>query len=117
MKNQSLYSGRIHSLSDITDTYDIQKNKINIDSDDNDNPSNKVTSVMSDVSDNASNKNNSIKDNIHNMESDKKVDQNVLLDNKVSEVLKLNPLIGYKKPLYYCKECPKVQNIYHESII
>jgi len=107
-----------HSLSDITDTYDIQKNKIDIDSDDDDdNPGNKDTPVMSDVSDNESNKNNPIENNIHNMVMDKKADQDVLADDKVSEVLKLNPLIGYKKPLYYCKECPKVQNIYYESIL
>jgi hypothetical protein len=71
---------------------------------------------MSDVSDNASNKNNSIKDNFYNMESDKRTDQNIIVDDNVFEVLKLNPMIGYKKPFFYCKECPKVQNINREEI-
>ena len=72
---------------------------------------------MSDVSDNALNKNNSIENNFYDVESDKRADQNIIVDDKVSEILKLNPTIGYKKPFYYCKECPKVQNIHYESIL
>lgn len=38
------------------------------------------------------------------------------LDNsEIEENLKLEPKIGYREPYYYCKECPKVQNINPEE--
>ncbi len=37
-------------------------------------------------------------------------------NNDVEEILKSEPMIGYKEPLFHCKEHPKVQNINYEEI-
>ncbi len=37
-------------------------------------------------------------------------------DNNIAEILKSEPMIGYKKPFFYCKAHPKVENIYYEEI-
>lgn len=34
----------------------------------------------------------------------------------ITEIPKLEPMIEYTKPFYYCKQHPKVQNINHEEI-
>jgi minichromosome maintenance replisome factor len=98
------------SLSDISDTTDILsnifKNKISNDNE----PSNesKPMSDMSDMSDTLS----------IETENYKTMDKNTSANNNetITEILKSEPMIGYTKPFYYCKEHPKVQNINHEEV-
>ena len=96
-----------NSLSDISDTTDTAKKEINCNMDNN---GVGIPSDRSDMSDIQTTKNhNGLQNNIIKNE-------NALDKEEIEEILKSEPRMGYKEPFYYCKECPRVQNINHEEI-
>ena len=99
------------SLSDTYDTTDISKNKINDDESNNAVVETMTMSFASDASDTITTKSSE-------SEIDKAADKITPSnnDNKITEILKSEPMIGYTKPFYHCKEHPRVQYIDHKEI-
>lgn len=95
-----------NSLSDTTDTTDAAKNEINCHMD---NKGVGMASDRSDESDTYSKNHGSLRNNMMEKEDD-------INNSKIEEILKSEPRMGYKEPFYYCKECPKIQNINPEEI-
>ena len=95
------------SPSDISDTTDTAKKEINCNTD---NINVEKSSDMSDRSDTSSTKNN------NGVEITITKNEKALDNIEIEKILKSEPRMGYKELLYYCKECPKVQNINHEEI-
>ena len=96
-----------NSLSDISDTTDTTKNKIHCNID------NKGVEIPSDRSDRSDTQTTK---NYNGVENNMTKNENALNNSEIEEILKSEPRMGYKEPFYYCKECPKVQNINHEEI-
>ncbi len=98
-------------ISDASDISDISKNKIN---DDKNNNADVETMMMSDASDMS----DTITTKSSESENDKAVDKSTPSNNDytITEILKSEPMIGYTKPFYHCKEHPRVQYIDHKEI-
>ncbi len=95
----------------LSNTYDISKDKIDIDGGDNN--GNNETSVSASILDTS----NIISNDCVNLEDNETTNHHVYCDERLTESIKPHPLIGYREPFYYCKEHPKIQNINYESIL
>lgn len=105
----------LSDLSDLSDQSSSDNNKINFSDDDNNNDSgNNGRSYESDRSDTSSSSTTTTK-NYEGLQNNMIKNENALNNSEI-EVLKSEPVIGFREPFYYCKECPKVQNINHKEI-
>lgn len=100
------------SVSDPSDPRSSANNKINsIDNNKDDGSSKNGRSDRSDRSDAPTIKNCDGLENKRMLEKEDCLNKSV-----IAEILKSEPMMRYKEPFFYCKECPKVQFVNHEEI-